>query len=200
MTDPAQPSSPPPGWTPPAAPPFGGPVGPAAGPPAPQPGQPGRPPYGPPSGPPGARYAPPVYGGSPAKPPGVPRRSPVVGVVALIAGLVATLGASMAGAIAAYRIGFGTGTAMLTQPFAGDFDWSLLSPVRDAVLMGEVSFWIGTALGIWALVQGAVAIVRGTGRGFGIAAVLVAALGPIAFFTAVQIALAFGRATSGFTG
>lgn len=209
MTDPAQPSPPPPGWTPPAAPPFGGPVGPAAGPPAGpaagaapagQPGRSGQPPYGPPSGPPGARYAPPVYGGPPARPQAEPRRPAVVGIVAFVVALIATLGASLAGAIAAYRIGFGTGTAMASQPLAGDFDWSVLSPVRDAVLAGEVSFWVGTGLGLWALVQGAIAIVRGTGRGFGIAAVVLAALGPIAFFTAVQIALAVGRATSGFVG
>ncbi len=49
--------------------------------------------------------------------------------------------------------------------------------------------------------QGIIAIVRGAGRGFAIAAVLLAALGPVAFFTAVQIALSAGLAEgSGFIG
>ncbi len=124
-----------------------------------------------------------------------------MGIVALVAAVAAMVGASIAGGIAAFSVGLGTGGQMSAQPLAGDFDWSILSPVRDAVLAGEVSFWIGTVLGLWALVQGTIAIVRGSGRGFGIAAVLVAALGPIAFFTAVQIGISTGLATgAGFTG
>ena len=66
--------------------------------------------------------------------------------------------------------------------------------MRDWVLMGEVSFWVGTAIGVWALVQGIIAIVKGRGRGAGIAAVVIAALGPIAFGAVVQGFLTAGLA------
>jgi hypothetical protein len=74
-----------------------------------------------------------------------------------------------------------------------DFDWSILTPVRDWVLMGEIAFWAGTAIGIWALVQGIVAIATRRGRGAGIAAVVIAAVGPLIFGAVVQ-----GFLTAGF--
>jgi hypothetical protein len=130
----------------------------------------------------------PAYGAAPT------RRSSALGVVALALALVATIGASIMGAIASYRIGLGAGREITARAFDADFDWSILTPVRDWVLLGEVSFWAGTALGVWALVQGTVAIVTARGRGAGIAAVIVAALGPIAFGAVVQ-----GFLTAGLT-
>jgi membrane protein YqaA with SNARE-associated domain len=118
----------------------------------------------------------------------------MLGVVALVLAFVATVGASILGAIASYRIGLGAGRELTTRTFDTDFDWSILTPVRDWVLLGEVSFWVGTALGVWALVQGIFAIVTARGRGAGIAAVIVAALGPIAFGAVVQ-----GFLTAGLT-
>jgi hypothetical protein len=98
------------------------------------------------------------------------------------------------GAIASYRTGLGAGRELTARAFAADFDWSILTPVRDWVLLGEVSFWVGTALGVSALVLGVVAIVTARGRGAGIAAVIVAALGPIVFGAVVQ-----GFLTAGLT-
>ncbi|WP_349427969.1 hypothetical protein [Microbacterium sp. LWS13-1.2] len=218
MSQPAAPDAPqnppvPPGaWAPPALAPFGPPAGAdagvggagaaGAGAPGAQPGVPAgwsAPPAGVYASPPG--YAPPagyaaapvaasapVYGAPPA------RRSGVLGVVALALALVATVGASLVGAIASYRIGLGAGRQITAGALDTDFDWSILAPVRDWVLLGELSFWVGTALGIWALVQGVVAIVTPRGRGAGIAAVIVAALGPIIFGAVVQ-----GFLTAGLT-
>jgi hypothetical protein len=200
---PQNPPVPPGAWTPPAAPPFGPPAGAdaagqaAGGPQGVPPGWSAPPAgaYGPPPG-----YAPPVgyavapgaaapaYGSPPA------RRSSALGVVALVLALVATVGASILGAIASYRIGLGAGREITARTFDTDFDWSILTPVRDWVLLGEVSFWVGTALGVWALVQGIVAIVTARGRGAGIAAVIVAALGPIVFGAVVQGFLTAGLA------
>jgi len=118
----------------------------------------------------------------------------VLGVVALALALVATVGASLFGAIASFNIGLGAGREITARSFDADFDWSILTPVRDWVLLGEVSFWVGTALGVWALIQGVVAIVTGRGRGAGIAAVAIAALGPIAFGAVVQGFLTAGLA------
>lgn len=169
-------------WAPPAAAPFGTPEGGAS---------PSAPGY---AAPVGYTVAPlaapaPVYGaGAPA------RRSSALGLIALALALVATVGAGIMGAIASYRIGLGAGREITLRTFDADFDWSILSPVRDWVLLGEVSFWVGTALGVWALVQGIVAIVTARGRGAGIAAVIVAALGPIVFGAVVQGFLTAGLA------
>ena len=71
---------------------------------------------------------------------------------------------------------------------------ALLSPVRTLVLWAEIGFWAGTVLGIWALIQGIVAIATRRGRGQGIAAVVIAALGPIAYGVAVGIGETLGVA------
>jgi hypothetical protein len=122
------------------------------------------------------------------------KRSSVLGVVALALAIIATVGASVLGAIASFRIGLGAGRELTSRPLDADFDWSILAPVREWVQLGEVAFWVGTALGVWALVQGVVAIVTARGRGAGIAAVIIAALGPIAFGAVVQ-----GFLTAGLT-
>ncbi|MDR7190842.1 hypothetical protein J2Y46_003700 [Microbacterium sp. BE35] len=198
---PAQPAE----WAPPSAAPFGTPTG-----EAPAPGYPGAaaatpqgwatPPAGAYAPPPG--YAPPA--GYPVPPaaasviaygaPAPVKRSGALGIVALALALVATIGASLLAAIASFNIGLGAGREISSRPFTGDFDWSVLTPVRDWVLMGEVSFWVGTAIGVWALVQGIIAVVKGRGRGVGIAAVVVAALGPVAFAAVVQGFLTAGLA------
>ena len=122
-------------------------------------------------------------------------------MVALIAGLGAAILAPIGAAVAAFNIGLGTGREIALQPMAIDFDWSVLSPVRDWVLLAEISFWVGTVLGIWAIVQGIVAIVTRRGRGAGIAAVVVGALGVLVFAVALQGFLTAGLAAgSGLRG
>jgi hypothetical protein len=68
------------------------------------------------------------------------------------------------------------------------------------VLLGECAFWVGTVLGIWALVQGIVAIVRDRGRGLGIGAVVCALLGPVAFAIAANVFLSMGFASGSGIG
>lgn len=123
------------------------------------------------------------------------QRGAALGITALVVAVIATVGASLLAAIASFRIGLGAGREISSRAFDADFDWSILTPVRDWVLLGEVSFWAGTALGLWALVQGIVAIVTARGRGAGIAAVIIAALGPIAFGAVVQGLLTAGLAS-----
>ncbi|WP_251450449.1 hypothetical protein [Microbacterium sp. Marseille-Q6648] len=186
MSDrPEQSPTPPPGWAAPATPPFGPPPGSPATPPA-------AGPHGMPAGygGPGARYAPP---GMPpvATAPAAPA-TPALGIVSLVLALIAAVGATLVGAWAAFRIGMGAGSEIALRPMDMNVDWSVLSPVRDLVLLAEASFWIGTVLGVWALVQGVVAILRRRGRGYAIAAVVIAVFGPAIFFTAVQAALTAG--------
>ncbi len=198
---PAQPAV----WAPPGAAPFGPPTS-----EAPAPGYPGAAAATPQgwAAPPAGAYAPPPGYAPPAGYPVAPaaasavahgasapaKRSSALGFVALALALAATIGASLFAAIASFNIGLGAGREISSRPFTGDFDWGVLAPVRDWVLMGEVSFWVGTAIGVWALVQGIIAIVKGRGRGAGIAAVVIAALGPIAFGAVVQGFLTAGLA------
>jgi hypothetical protein len=122
------------------------------------------------------------------------RRGGALGLIALVLALIATVGAGLLGAIAAFNIGLGAGKGFANLPAGGSWDWSILTPVRDWVLLGEVSFWIGTIVGVWALVQGIVATVTGRGRATGITAIVVAALGPIVFGGLVQGFLTAGAA------
>ncbi len=71
---------------------------------------------------------------------------------------------------------------------------------RDWVLLAESAFWVGTALGVWALAQGIIAMVKGRGRGLAIAAVAIAVIGPIAFFVVLQVFLAAGYAAGSSVG
>ncbi len=129
----------------------------------------------------------PPAGGIPA--PSAPPLSPAPGFIALALALLATLGATIVGAVAAWQIGLGAGKAIASRPVDADFDWSILSPVRDHVLTGEISLWVGTAVGIAALIVGIIAIIKNRGRIPGMIAVVIAALGPIAYFAAVATAL-----------
>lgn len=154
--------------------------------------------YAPPQG-----YAPPPQGYGPYAPPPQPLRAAGgsgLGVVAFALAVIAAFGATIVGSIAGYSIGLGTGRDLVLNPAGIDFDWSILTPVRGWVLMGELAFWGGTTIGIWALVQGIIAIVANRGRGWGIAAVVIAVIGPIAFAIGVQALLAAGFASGASVG
>jgi hypothetical protein len=114
--------------------------------------------------------------------------------------LVATVGAALVAAIASFDIGLGAGREIAGRPTGAEFDWSILTPVREWVLLAEVSFWIGSALGVWALVQGIVAIATRRGRGAGIAAVIIAGLGPVVFGIVVQAFVTAGVAAGNGIG
>lgn len=150
---------------------------------------------------PGAQYAQPpgysapvAYAPPPSSIPPARRGPSALGLIAMWAALVAAVGASIVGAIAGWNIGLGVGTEFSSNPLEANFDWSILSPVRGWVLAGEIAFWTGTVLGIGAIVLGIVAIVKNQGRGAGIAAVIIAALGPIVFAVGVQVLIATGLA------
>ncbi|GAA1726995.1 hypothetical protein [Microbacterium paludicola] len=175
------------------------------------PQQPPIPPVPPPPAPGGwqqpAGYGAPGYG-APAAPyqppqdpryaqylqaPPAPKPSSGLGMVALILSLVATIGGSILLAVALSAIGNGLGARFETiTPGSG---MEVLTPVRDWVLVAEIAAWGGTALGIWALVQGIVAVAKRRGRGPGIAAIVIAALGPF-----IAVAAAFLGAVAGVAG
>lgn len=126
--------------------------------------------------------------------------SRTLGVVALALVLTALIVPALAGGIAGYAVGAGAGSELAESPITSGWDWRMLSPVRDQVLLGEIAFWLGTLLGTWALVQGMVAVSRRRGRGYGIAAVVVAVLAPAVFAVLTWTALAAGVASGSSLG
>jgi len=133
--------------------------------------------------------------GTYAVPETAPRPSAVLGVVALVLSLVAAVVPAILVGISAFEIGrvLPQGVTTTTSD-----DLSLLSPARDQVLWAELSFWLGTILGIAAIVLGIIAIAKKKGRGAGIAALVVAVVGVVLFFIVLVTALAAGSA-AGFT-
>lgn len=145
--------------------------------------------------PPGA-YQVPVGGyqspaGSYQPPATEPKKSGVLGLVALILSIVAAVVTPIVAGIAGFEIGRRIPGGLDTT--APDF-LSILSPARDQVLWAELSFWTGTILGITAIVIGILAIRKKQGRGTGIAALVVAVLGPIIFWVVVLVTVSTGTA------
>ena len=117
-------------------------------------------------------------------------------MVAFLLAVAASVIAPVVAAVAAYQVGRGTGTQDVSALTSPGLDWSLLTPVREWVAMGEVAFWAATALGTWALVQGIIAIAKDRGRGWGVAAVVMAVLGPLLFGVALVAFFTTGLAAS----
>ncbi|KXZ60422.1 hypothetical protein Mlaev_01500 [Microbacterium laevaniformans] len=141
--------------------------------------------------------APPVYlPPSATTPPPAPSKA--LGTIALIAAVCAVAVASALSATTSFAAATGavaradlTSTRSL-EHLSDDQTLALLSPVRGLVLWAEIGFWAGTALGVWALIQGIVAIASRRGRGQGVGAVIVAATGPIVYAVAVTLAVLAG--------
>ncbi|MFJ2553249.1 hypothetical protein [Microbacterium sp. NPDC087591] len=148
------------------------------------------------SAPPGA-YQVPVGGytqqaGGYAVPDAAPRKSGLLGILALLFSLVAAVVTPIVVGVATYEIGRRIPEAATRVDDFDSLAW--LSPARDQVLWAELAFWTGTILGIVAIVIGILAIVRKQGRGQGIAALIVSAVGPVIFFLVVLVALTLGGA------
>ena len=156
------------------------------------------PPYPPPSGAYPAQPAPPYQQPQDprfaavidphATPPGQPSKA--LGIAALVLALAALVGGASVLAVAGVPIGAQLARAQLTG--TPEFDLSQLSPVRDAVLTAEIAVWVATAFGVWALLQGIVAIARRRGRGAGIAAVAIAAIAPVIVSGALLLGFVLG--------
>lgn len=195
MTDPQQPR--------PVPPPAGYPTPPVPPAPYPQPSypqpyaqpsypQPGTPPL---QAPPGAFEGPAGGYAAPMPAPARPQGTAALGRIALLLSLIATVALTAVGGYLAWQIGHGVGTTVdLTaiESQLGSENLAFLTPVRDFVLWAEITTWTATGLGVWALIQGIVAIARRRGRGSGIAAVIIAVAGPIIYFVVFYLALAIG--------
>lgn len=133
------------------------------------------------------------------------KRSPMLGIMSLALAMISALIPAIMIAIAFINVArYLTNTTIDTvvRFIAGEFntvDLSILAPVRGWILLGEISFWAGTIIGLWALIQGIIATVTGRGRAVGIAAIVVAVAAPFIYFTAAAIAISSG-AIAGLPG
>lgn len=134
-----------------------------------------------------APYAHPTSPTPPARP-----VASTLGVTALLVAIAGVLISTVVAVITGATTGPMVLAALETPGPDGSIDLGYLSPVRGWVLAGEIAFWTGTALGIWAIVQGGVALASRRGFGAGLAAIIVAAVGPVVFFVALTLALGVG--------
>lgn len=121
-------------------------------------------------------------------------RSRVFGTIALILSLIAAVVVPVLGGVFGYQIGMLLPTTEIDVASSFNDDLAMLSPARMQVLWAEIAFWTGTVLGVLALVLGIMAVVKRQGRGAGITAIVLAALGPVFFVTAVLVMLGIGAA------
>lgn len=121
--------------------------------------------------------------------PQVPPRSTRLGLVAMLIGIgvfVLSLLASVGMGIAAapYAVNEGGNVSVMLSGNSGDPRETLLT------FLALAHGGLGTLLGVWALVQGIIAIATRRGRTFGIVAVIVAFLAPgLSMITYFGIAL-----------
>lgn len=132
--------------------------------------------------------------------PATPEKRPAaLGVFALVLSLVVAVALPVIAGFVCWEIGYRIPEATTSLSEQDVESLAFLSPARDQVLWAELTFWTGTVLGIAAIVLGIIAIVKRRGRGQGIAAVIVAAIAPVVFFTVAIVAVGFGAASGAVT-
>lgn len=126
------------------------------------------------------------------------RKKKTVGVVAFIVALIALALAVIAGIV--FGNAFGGSSAIRDSLLDGsastesgqrDLQQRLMDDptVLTSSASGGIAAIIGTVLGLWALVQGIIAIVVKRGRAFGVIALIVAVVAPIALYIAFAVTL-----------
>jgi len=115
----------------------------------------------------------------------------VLALVAVVLAVVAgTVFGSAFGANSAIRDAILNGSAA-TQSGQEDLQRQLMNDPTILTSSGGagIAILIGTVLGLWALVQGIIAIVTKRGRAFGVVAVILAVLGPVVLYIVFAVAL-----------
>jgi len=130
------------------------------------------------------------------------RKKKTVGVVAFVLGLVAL--------VLGVVVGYLFGTAIVHSQAFDDVlrnggsttpDSSAFSDLQgspELATAGGLAI-LGSALGIWSIVQGIIAIVTKRGRAWGVIGLILAVLGPIALFVVYAAVAAAAVANSGVT-
>jgi len=116
-----------------------------------------------------------------------------LGLIAFVASLVAVVGGSIIAFIAGLQSAGVAQYAQQNGDTTGQIDPNTLPPgvEQSAILVGVltvVAFAVYAIFGLWGFIQGIVAAIKRRGRGYGIAAIILAVLGGIV----VSVALAIG--------
>jgi len=119
-----------------------------------------------------------------------------LGIVALVIAAFVVAATVITCAIGGYPLGVAAGRAFAEAPAGAGVDPTWLAPVRGWVVLIEVLFWFGTLGGMWALIQGIIAIATNRGRGMGIAAAVISFAGPLLFTAAGTMTMLAGFATA----
>lgn len=125
-----------------------------------------------------------------------PKGRPGLGVVAFVVALVGTV----AGSILAYAGGLQIGplAAYSTDGTTTISPDDLTPALQQALITGSVllvvAFGVMAVLALWALVQGIIAAVKNRGRGWGIAAIVVAVISWLPVVTLLGLGTAAGLA------
>jgi hypothetical protein len=134
---------------------------------------------------------PPGYVLTPAVRPARPKTLGLVAFTIAVIVFVATIVVSIV---------IGIGAIPFTVQNSGGFHYNLdvnsSNPTEAALgVAGLLQVGLGTAFGIWALVQGIVAVAQRRGRAYGVIAIVLAALGPIvtAVVTLITVAVNLPR-------
>lgn len=108
----------------------------------------------------------------------------VVGLAAVVVGIIGgvLLGQAFGGS-EAFRESMRSGSSTTTDP--SQFEGLLTS---SSAVTGIAMFYLGTALGLWAVIQGVVAIATRRGRAWGVVAIVLAVVGLIAYGASIGIA------------
>ena len=108
----------------------------------------------------------------------------VVGLAAVVVGIIGgvLLGQAFGGS-EAFRESVRNGSSTTTDP--SQFEGLLTS---SSAVTGIAMFYLGTALGLWAVIQGVVAIATRRGRAWGVVAIVLAVVGLIAYVAAIAAA------------
>lgn len=126
-----------------------------------------------------------------------PTGSPVLGILAFVASVLAAAGSTIMGVIATVEIARYLGSDSGRSVVYAD-DLSFLSPVRGSVLLAEVSFYVGTALGVIAIVLAIIAIAKRLGRGWAISGLVIAVIAPIVYLSVLAFAFPLGIIDTAF--
>ena len=120
------------------------------------------------------------------------RKKKTVGAIAFVVGLLALV----AGVVAGVLIGAAFGdSAALREAANGGSTTPSDSAVQELMtspgaVTASLLFYLGTALGLWAIVQGIIAAVTKRGRAWGVWGIVLAVVGVIAFFIAAGASVA----------
>lgn len=130
-----------------------------------------------------------------------PAKKKTVGVVAFFLGLIALV----IGGIAGYFFGTAIVSSSAFDEILRNGGSSTPDPSQyndlassPAIVVSGVLSLVGTVLGVWAIVQGIIAIVTKRGRGFGVFGLILAVLGPIVLIVVYAVVAGAAAANSGF--